>query len=76
MSKLHSHVYRSPANRRSTIRESYGDRVFITIIYVVLSMVLIVVLYPLIYIVSSSLRSPAAVSSGEVWLWPIDLTLD
>lgn len=41
-----------------------------------LTVVLIAVLYPLIYIVSSSLSSPAAVSSGKVWLWPIDLTFD
>ncbi|PQP81483.1 sugar ABC transporter permease [Paenibacillus sp. PCH8] len=76
MSKLQSHANRSPVNGRSTIRESSGDRIFMTIIYLVLTVVLIAVLYPLIYIVSSSLSSPAAVSSGKVWLWPVDLTLD
>ncbi|QKS59917.1 carbohydrate ABC transporter permease [Paenibacillus barcinonensis] len=53
-----------------------GDRLFITCIYIVLSLVLVVVLYPLIYIVSSSLSSPSAVSSGKVWLWPVDLSLE
>ena len=75
MSKLQSQAG-SAVSQRSTIRESFGDRVFIAIIYLILTVVLIAVLYPLIYIVSSSLSSPAAVTSGKVWLWPVDMTLD
>ncbi len=33
-------------------------------------------LYPLVYIVSSSLSSVKAVLSGRVWLWPVDFSLD
>jgi putative aldouronate transport system permease protein len=57
-----------------SIRESNGDRLFLTGVYVFLIIVLIVVLYPLVFIVSSSLSSPLAVSSGRVWLWPVDIT--
>lgn len=60
---------------RQKIRESTGDRVFIFVIYVILSLVLVAVLYPLIYILSSSISSPSAVVSGKVWLWPVDLSL-
>ena len=35
----------------------------------------VIVLYPLIYVVSSSFSSPLAVSSGRVWLWPVDFSL-
>ncbi|BFT70197.1 carbohydrate ABC transporter permease [Paenibacillus sp. P36] len=56
------------------IRESTGDRLFLTGVYLFLGIALIVVLYPLVFIVSSSLSSPLAVSSGRVWLWPVDLT--
>jgi putative aldouronate transport system permease protein len=45
------------------------------VIYVVLCLVLLVVLYPLIYIISSSFSSPSAVTSGKVWLWPVDISL-
>jgi putative aldouronate transport system permease protein len=62
------------SSRRHVIRESFGDRVFLTFNYVILSLVSLVVLYPLVYIVSSSLSSPAAVSSGRVWLWPVDIS--
>ncbi|MBB6735011.1 carbohydrate ABC transporter permease [Cohnella zeiphila] len=62
------------ATMKKTIRESTGDRIFLTTIYAILGIVLIVVLYPLIYIVSSSISSPAAVTSGRVWLWPVDIS--
>ncbi|RAI98194.1 putative aldouronate transport system permease protein [Paenibacillus pabuli] len=75
MSELQSHPSRLADKRKHTIRESFGDRVFMTVTYIILTVVLIAVLYPLIYILSSSLSSPAAVSSGKVWLWPVDITL-
>lgn len=59
---------------KSKIRESASDRILISVIYVILSLVLVAVLYPLIYIVSSSISSPAAVVSGKVWLWPVDIS--
>ncbi|MHA7583912.1 carbohydrate ABC transporter permease [Paenibacillus vandeheii] len=76
MSELQTYSRRSTNKGKPTIRESFGDRIFMTLIYIALIVILIAVLYPLIYIVSSSLSSPAAVSSGKVWLWPVDLTLD
>lgn len=76
MSNLQSQAERSRANKNPVIRESLGDRLFITAIYIILSLVLVAVLYPLIYIVSSSLSSPSAVSSGKVWLWPVDLSFE
>lgn len=60
---------------KKRIKESAGDRIFIGVIYVILTLLVIVVLYPLIYIVSSSISSPAAVTSGRVWLWPVELSL-
>jgi putative aldouronate transport system permease protein len=60
---------------KTRIRESFGDRLFLIGIYLLLTIVLLAVLYPLVYIVSSSFSSPLAVSSGRVWLWPVDLSL-
>ncbi|NBD24261.1 ABC transporter permease subunit [Paenibacillus sp. T1] len=56
------------------IRESAGDRTLMFVIYAILTLVLIAVIYPLIYILSSSISSPAAVTSGKVWLWPVDIS--
>lgn len=60
---------------RRGIRDSFGDRLFLAGIYTVLIVILVTVLYPLIYIVSSSFSDPLAVSSGRVWLWPVDFSL-
>jgi putative aldouronate transport system permease protein len=63
------------ASMKQTVRESPGDRLFLGFIYLVLTIVLVVTLYPLIFIVSSSFSSPSAVSGGRVWLWPVEATL-
>lgn len=54
---------------------SMGDKVFMTIVYLFLIFVLLIVLYPLIYIVSASFSDPQAVISGKVTLLPVDVTL-
>ena len=54
---------------------SAGDKAFIILVYVILSVVMLIVLYPLIYIVSASFSDPQAVVSGKVMLWPVDVTL-
>lgn len=59
----------------SPIRESPGDYAFLTGVYAFLILLTAVILYPLIYIVSSSFSSPTAVSTGQVWLFPVDWSL-
>ncbi len=61
--------------RRSRIKESLGDQIFSVINYAALTALLIVVLYPLVYILSASFSNAAAVTSGRVWLWPVEPTL-
>ncbi|MBU5674332.1 carbohydrate ABC transporter permease [Paenibacillus brevis] len=60
----------------TTIRESRSDKLFLIINYVYLLLALVVVLYPLVYIISASISNPKLVSSGEMWLFPKGLTLD
>lgn len=54
---------------------STGDKIFTASIYTILTILLVIVLYPLIYVVSASLSDPQAVISGKVVLWPVDMTL-
>jgi putative aldouronate transport system permease protein len=65
----------STMQQSTRIRETLGDRVFMVGVYLFLALILIIVLYPLVYIVSSSFSSPLAVSSGRVRLWPVDFSL-
>ena len=59
----------------SKINETRQDKVFNAINTAILWLVLILVAYPLIYVLSASFSNPQAVSSGNVWLWPVDFTL-
>ena len=50
------------------------DKIMYGIIYAVMAVLLVIVLYPLIYIVSSSFSSGSAVSAGKVLLWPVEFS--
>ncbi|MDO5417393.1 MAG: carbohydrate ABC transporter permease [Lachnospiraceae bacterium] len=52
-----------------------GDSVFSILVYALLTMVLVLIAFPLIYLVSASFSDPQAVISGKVWLLPVDFTL-
>ena len=60
---------------KTHIRKSFGDRGFLTFVYIALGATLLVVLYPMVYVFSASLSSPLAVTSGKVWLYPVNFTL-
>lgn len=55
------------------VKESAGDRLFDIINYILLAIVLIIVLYPLIFVAVASISNPAAVVKGEVWLLPKEI---
>jgi len=57
------------------VRETKGDRVFYAVNMTIIILVLIIILYPLIYVLSCSVSSPSDVSVGNIWLWPKDLTV-
>lgn len=59
----------------SRIRETGVDRAFNIINYTLLTLFLLLILYPLIYVVSASFSDGAAVIAGRVWLWPINPSL-
>lgn len=60
------------SNRVGIPRE---DKIMYTIIYAVMTVLLVTVTYPLIYVLSSSFSSGQAVSSGKVLLWPVDFSV-
>ena len=63
------------SKKKSTaIRLSVGDRVMDTVINIIMALLFLVVLYPLVYVVSSSFSSGDAVFNGKVILWPVDFS--
>lgn len=57
-------------------RRGMSDRTFDAIVMAIMIAFLIIVLYPLIYVVSSSFSSGTAVTTGRVLLWPVDFSLE
>jgi len=62
-------------NRKRKKKHSMSDRTFNSILMGFSIFWLIIVLYPLIFVLSSSFSSGAAVSAGKVYLWPVDLSI-
>jgi len=61
--------------KKKGIKDSGGDILFNLLLKVFLCICLIVVLYPLVYVVSASFSTPSEVISGKVWLWPVKFSL-
>ena len=54
---------------------SLEDKIVTFVIYAFLTLVTLVILYPIVYVVAASFSSPQAVISGQVKLFPVDFTL-
>ena len=52
------------------------DKIFYAITFVIMALLIIITGYPLLYILSSSFSSRAAVLSGKVLLFPVDFSLE
>lgn len=61
--------------RQNKIKNGLSDRTFNTILLIILTIWLIIVLYPIIYVLSSSFSSGEAVSTGRVLLWPVEFSV-
>ncbi|MGE7823320.1 carbohydrate ABC transporter permease [Paenibacillus sp. NPDC093718] len=56
--------------------ESRGEKIFYGCNYVLLSLIALATLYPFLYVLSASISSPEAVVTGEVLLFPKNLTIE
>ncbi len=51
------------------------DRIMYAFVHTFMIFLIIIIAYPLIYVLSSSFSSGSAVSAGKVLLWPVDFSL-
>lgn len=52
------------------IKRGREDKVFDTVVYVIGTIILLTVAYPLCYVLSASVSSPLEITSGRLWLLP------
>ena len=58
------------------IRHTTSDKIFYSFIYTVLTLISIIILYPLVFIVASSFSSGHAITSGKVFIYPVEFNID
>ena len=66
----------APTRRTRRISEPRGDKVLHAVLLILLSLFTLAIVYPFVYIVSASFSNPVAVSSGQMWLFPVGFSLD
>ena len=62
--------------KHGLIIESRGDRIFQAVVYVGLTLIALITLYPLLFTVSASISDPYRVATGQVYLFPSGITLE
>ncbi len=56
------------------VRLSRSDRIYYGIVYTLITLLTLAVLYPLMYVVSASFSSGRAITSGKVFLLPVEFS--
>ena len=64
------------AHGRTKVRRQPRDVVFDVVLYTICGLLLLIILYPLWFIIIASFSDPSAVASGSVFLLPRGFTLD
>lgn len=62
--------------KNSKVKTGLDDKLFYAFSYILIAILTVIVLYPMVYVISSSLSSANAIMSGKVWLFPVDLSFD
>lgn len=60
---------------KKAVKLPLSDKIYYTLVYIIIGLLMLTVLYPLIYILSCSFSSPSAVAAGRVVLWPVEFSL-
>lgn len=58
------------------MRKGISDKTFDRINIIFVSIVTLIIIYPLVFVISASISDPIAVMKGEMWLWPVNMTLE
>jgi len=57
-------------------RKSWNDRLFDFAIYAIAILMIVMIVYPLWFIIIASFSNPTDVTNGNVWFWPKEWELD
>lgn len=67
---------RNGLTKKAKQKKSWNDRLFDLAVYTIAILMIIMVVYPLWFIIIASFSNPADVTNGNVWFWPKEWELD
>ncbi len=62
--------------RKERVNSGLSDKIFMFVVYLILFLLLVVFLYPILFVISASVSDPKAVSGGQMLLFPVGFTLE
>lgn len=62
--------------KKTKFKRRFSDKMVYSFTTMMLILVIIAVGYPVLYVISSSFSGASAVNSGQVFLWPVQFTLE
>lgn len=60
---------------KNKVKLAKGDLVFTIATYIICILILIVIAYPLYFVIIASFSNPDAIQRGEMWFWPVEPSL-
>lgn len=58
------------------IKEAKSDKMFVILNYIFICFMVLIIVYPLLFITIASISDPSLVNTGKVWLWPKGITFE
>jgi len=58
------------------MKKKSDEPVFDLVVNAISILIVLVVAYPLVYVISASFSSPLSILQGEIWLWPVHPSLE
>ncbi len=62
--------------KSTKIHDTFGDKMLDLVTTIILVLMILIIGYPIVYCISSSFSSSAALEAGRVFLWPVDPSLE
>lgn len=63
-------------SKKEGLSEGMSDKIFDIINHSIMTLIILLIIYPLYYIVIASISSPDAVGLGKVWIYPVSITFE
>ena len=61
---------------RHAVKLSHSDRIYYLIVNIICTLILLIVLYPLVFVISSSFSDPNRIAGHGVLLWPVGFSTE